>query len=44
MVRPVTLPFDYRTPILSGVQVFGFEMVPVFLKLSPKSSHRVSQP
>ena len=25
----VTLPFEYRTPILSGIQVFGIQMVTV---------------
>ena len=26
----MTLPFEYRTPILSGIQVFGIQMVTVF--------------
>ena len=34
----VTLPFEYRTPILSGIQVLGIQMVTVHVSLRLLSS------
>ena len=33
----VTLPFEYRTPTLSGIQVFGIQMVTVIFWPQPNN-------
>ena len=37
----MTLPFDYGTPILSGIQVFSIQMVTVFV-LAPRKRTRTN--
>ena len=39
----VTLPFEYQTPILCRIPVFGIQMVTVVTWLSELSFHFLSQ-